>query len=246
MSLLQNAAVPSTAKPTDRRAFLFVAILAAAHIAFSLWGNEPGYLTYDSGTYHFMVKTFAETGGFVVDNGYELAPSDELIVAQLRAPREVLVAQYPEVYTFIALPFYLLMGYPGLLFLNALAFVAIVLMIYRLAMRLFGEPGLAITAMAIYAFATYAWEWSHSSYPHLTSTLLVLVAADAIAGLLFDDDSARGWGPALVAGLLVGLGAGLRLDSIFVLPALALPLLLASPVRWRALGALGAGLVPGL
>ncbi|MEM8997866.1 MAG: hypothetical protein AAGF23_24005, partial [Acidobacteriota bacterium] len=219
--------------------------LAAAHLAFSLWGNEPGYLTYDSGTYHFMVKTLAETGGFVVDNGYGRLPSVELIVAQLRAPRDVLVAQYPEAYTFLALPFYWAMGYPGLLFLNALAFVAIVLVIYRLSMRLFGEPGLAFMAMAVYAFATYAWEWSHGVYPHLSSTLLLLVAVDGVAKLLFEEGAARRWGPALVAGLLVGLAAGLRLDSIFVLPALTLPLLLAAPVRWRALGALGLGLVPG-
>ena len=59
----------------------------------------PGYLTYDSGTYHIMVKTLAETGGFLIDNGYEAAPSEELIVGQLRAPDGRLVAQYPETFT---------------------------------------------------------------------------------------------------------------------------------------------------
>ncbi|MEM8997981.1 MAG: hypothetical protein AAGF23_24585, partial [Acidobacteriota bacterium] len=68
---------------------------------------------------------------------------------------------------------------------------------------------------------------------------------DRVAALVFQDPAGRRWVPALVAGLLVGLGAGLRLDSIFILPALALPLVLAAPVRRRALGALGAGLVPG-
>ncbi|MEM8997580.1 MAG: hypothetical protein AAGF23_22535, partial [Acidobacteriota bacterium] len=181
MSLPDAQVVDSTETKIRRRDFVLVALLAAAHLAFSGWINKPGYLTYDSATYHFMVKTFAETGGFAVENGYDRLPSEALIVAHLRAPNGTLVAQYPETYTFLALPFYLLMGYPGLIFLNALAFVGVVLMIYRLSMRLFGEPRLAFTAMAIYAFATYAWEWSHSSYPHLTSTLLLLVAADRVA-----------------------------------------------------------------
>ena len=117
------AAAPAAAadpeRSSGRRPWRVVILLLGLHLAFSLVVNEPGYLTYDSGTYHFMVKTFAETGGFTVRNGYEELPSPALVVAQLRTPTGELVAQYPETYTFLALPFYLVMGYPGLIFINA-------------------------------------------------------------------------------------------------------------------------------
>ena len=50
----------ATFKPTAP--LLVAALLAVLHLSFSLGVNPPGYLTYDSGTYHYMAKTFAETG----------------------------------------------------------------------------------------------------------------------------------------------------------------------------------------
>ena len=240
----------ATKKRVDVR--LLILALIALHLAFALFVNRPGYTTWDSGTYHLMAKNFAQTGGFVFDNAYDELPSPALAIAQLRAPQGMLVSQYPETYTVLVLPFYLLMGYPGLIFLNVLCFAAIALLLYRLAMRLFGDPSLALVASAIYAFATYAWEWSFSPYPHLSSTLLLLGAVYGVAGIVFGDVGSgrpadeRGWLPALCAGFAVGLAVGLRLDSIFILPGLVLPLALARPVRWRALVALAAGLLPGL
>lgn len=244
-----------------RWAWLLIASAIVLHLAFSLFVNRPGYMTWDSGTYHLMVKAFAETGSFVVDNGYSELPSPELLVGQLRAPRGFPVGQYPEIYTLLTLPFYWLLGYRGLLFFNALCFAAIALLVHRLALRLFGDRSLALAAMTIYALCTFAWEWSHSSYPHLSSTLAILLAVYGVAATLFEDrsatrgvvegdagspDSVRSWLPALGAGAAAGVALGLRLDSVFILPGLLVPLLLARPVRWRATAALFAGMAPSL
>ena len=243
-----------------RRVWLIVAAAIVLHLAFSLFVNRPGYMTWDSGTYHIMVKTFADTGSFVIDNGYSELASPALLVGHLRAPRGFPVGQYPETYTLLTLPFYLVLGFRGLLFFNALCFVGIALLVYRLAVYLFGDRRLGIAALTIYSLSTFAWEWSHSTYPHLSSTLAILLAVYGVVMVLFPDrstvdgpetdpsveDQARRWLPALGAGVAMGIAFGLRLDSIFVLPALLVPLLIARRVRWRAAAALLAGLTPGV
>lgn len=222
------------------------AALVAGHLYFSLAVNVPGYLTWDSGTYHLMVKTLAETGGFVVDNGYDEIASPELVVGQLRAPAGRLVAQYPEIFTLFALPFYLALGWPGVFFLEAVAFLGVVGLLYLLAHRLFDDHSLALGAVAIYVFATFAWEYSQSSYPHLLATFLVLAGFYAMVRAWRDPEGSPRTRWAFAAGLAGGLAIGVRLDSLFALPALGLPLLLSRPARWRELFATGFGLIPGL
>ncbi|MEM7355931.1 MAG: hypothetical protein AAF657_34260, partial [Acidobacteriota bacterium] len=107
------------------------------HLAFAYWINPSGYLTYDSGTYHFMAKTFAETGSFIVQNGYADYPVPELAVAQIRIAGDHLAAQYPEFLSVLAYPLYRLFGYHGLLLLNALSFLAINGLIFVLGRTLF-------------------------------------------------------------------------------------------------------------
>lgn len=230
--------------PWNSRRVMVFAVLAAAHLAFSLFVNPAGPLTYDSGTYHFMVKNFAGTGSFIVENGYRDYPSPELEVAQLRISDDRLVSQYPELLTVLALPFYLSFGYQGLLIFNALSFLAITVLVFQLARQLFDSPGLGDLAAAIYALATFAWEYSHSSYPHLSSTLFIL-AAYTLAARALAGGSATTGKPWFAAGLCAGLAVGLRLDAAFAVPGLFLLLLLSRPLRVPPMLALVAGLAPG-
>jgi len=220
--------------------------LALLHLAFSFFVNPPGYLTYDSGTYHLMAKTFAETGSFVVRNGYEELPSPELVVAQLRVSGDHLASQYPEFLTVLVYPFYRLFGYRGFFVLNALAFLGVNLLIHRLAVRLFKSRRTGWLAVAVYSFGTFAWEYSHSSYPHLSSTLFILAAYNLLAGAVFERRARGAVWRCAAAGLVAGLAVGLRLDAVFAVPGLFLPLLFARPVRFRELAAVAAGLAPGL
>ena len=226
---------------------LVATLLAALHLAFSLGVNPPGYLTWDSGTYHYMAKTFAETGSFIVWNGYEEFPSPELVVAQLKAHDDHLVAQYPELLSVLVYPLYLLFGYHGLLLLEALAFLLVNALLFRLAIRLFDDRRLAWTGLFVYSFATFAWEYSQSSYPHLISTAFLLGAWVLLVEVLPIGGGARG-GRAVAlclgAGVAAGMAIGLRLDAAFGVACLGVPFLFLRPFRWREVLALAAGFAP--
>lgn len=236
-------------------------LLSLAHVAFSLWVNPPGYLTYDSGTYHFMAKTFAETGGFQVWNGYQEFPSETLRVAQLQLSGSHLVAQYPELLTVLGYPFYLAFGYHGLLLMEALAFLGINWLLFQLALTLFRSRAIAWLSLLVYSFGTFAWEYSQSSYPHLASTFFLLAAYTLLAKALpwqHEVDTADAVEASVTqthrhllwlcfgAGLAAGCAPGMRLDAAFALPGLFLPFLLWRPLRWRLALATAAGLVPGM
>lgn len=247
----------SGGRPTTSAPFWVAIVLAVAHLAFSYGINPPGYLTYDSGTYHFMAKTFAESGTFLVWNGYEEWPTDILRVAQLKIHDGHLVAQYPELLTVLGYPFYALFGYPGLFLLQAVAFLGINLLLFRLAMGLFDSRRIAWLSLGVYSFGTFAWEYSQSSYPHLLSTFFVLAAYTLLA-------EALPWGQSsghrlaatpsprrqlllcFAAGLAAGLAPGVRLDATFAIAGLFVPFLLLRPFRLSMILATGAGLVPGM
>lgn len=232
---------------------LVFTVLAAFHLAFSLSLNPPGYLTWDSGTYHYMAKTFAETGSFIVWNGYEEFPSPALEVAQLKVHDDHLVAQYPEMLSVVVYPLYLLFGYHGLLLLEALSFLAINGLLFALATHLLGGRRHGWLAMAIYSFATYSWEYSQSSYPHLVSTAFLLAAYYLVARTLplaegIEEEVAAARRPlwCAAAGMAAGLAVALRLDAAFGVPGLFAAFLLLRPVRWRDGLALGLGFLPGM
>ncbi len=229
---------------------LLLLALVIAHLAFSFLVNPPGYLTFDSGTYHYMARTLATTGSFIVWNGYEEFPSPALEVAQLRINDAGLVAQYPEFLTVLGYPFYVAFGYHGLLLLNAVAFVGINVLIFSLARLLFQSRRIGYLAMAVYTFATFAWEYSQSSYPHLSSALFVLGSYYLVA-LSVKRRAGGSWSKATLvlsagAGLAAGLGVGLRLDAAFGIPGLFVPLLFAGRLMLAELAALVVGLAPGL
>lgn len=235
---------------------LVLTVLAALHLAFSLSINPPGYLTWDSGTYHYMAKTFAETGSFFVWNGYEEYPAEALEVGQLKISGDHLVAQYPELLSVLVYPLYRLFGYHGLLLLEAITFPLICFLIFVLARTLFpGRRSLGYLAIGVYTFATFAWEYSQSSYPHLISTFFIVLAFTLLARALFrggeaatgtDGETPRHPWLCGAAGLAAGLAIGLRLDSAFALPGLFAPFLFLRPIRWRDGMAMALGLLPGL
>ncbi len=239
----------TSGKPVIARPGLLLLLLAVVHLAFSLWINPPGYLTFDSGTYHYMARTLATTGGFVVQNGYEEFPSKALEVAQLRVNGGRLVAQYPEVLSVLNYPFYVTFGYPGLLLLNAVAFLGINVLIFALTRLLFGSAHVSYLAVIVYSFGTFAWEYSHSSYPHLSSTLFILASYYLLALAVIKRRAGAGPGIAALcaagAGLIAGLAVGLRLDSAFAIPGLFFSLLFAGRFLLSELAALAAGLAPG-
>ncbi len=235
----------------DKAKYAIVFVLMALQVFYVLVITQPSHFSVDEGVYHMMARAMAQDGSLAVWNGYGETPSDELVYALLRedlrdgaAPR--LVPQYPAIYAFIAAPFYMIGGYKGLFWINLLAFFGTVWATAAIARRLYGDRSVALNAVLFLILGTFTWEYAQGAWPHSLS--MFMVAAAVLAGLVALDRESPGqatvW--AAVAGLVVGIGAGIRYDAILVAPALALPFLFGSPPRVRPLIGLAAGLVPGL
>lgn len=235
----------------DRVKLGVIALLMVLQVFYLLNLTQPAHFTVDEGVYHMMARSMARDGSLEVWNGYAETPSEELVYSLLRkdlrdpsAPR--LIPQYPSVYAFIAAPFYMTGGIKGLFWINLLAFFGTIWATAAIARRLYGDRSVALNAVLFLILATFSWEYAQGIWPHTLSMLLV--SAAVLVGLVaLDRDSpgqAAGW--TVLAGLIIGLAAGIRYDAILVAPAIALPFLLASPARVRPLAGLAAGLVPGL
>ena len=221
-------------------------LFGIATIAWAIWMNPDGYAASDEAIYHMMTLTLVEDGNLFIWNGYEEFPSPELVPSLARAHQGHLYPQYPVYYSAIAYPFIFLLGFKGFYLLNAISLLAATFVCYRLAKLLFHDADLAKNSSLILLFATFAWEYGQTAWPHTVSVLLVTIST-YLATVAYRSSGVRG---SLVAsfgaGLVAGLGVGVRLDMILVLPALVVPFLFVSPWRPREAFAIGAGAIPGL
>jgi hypothetical protein len=103
---------------------------------------------------------------------------------------------------------------------SALAMALAVVLLFRLALRLTGEPQGAVFAALALGFATPAFGWATAFFGHATSAALLLAAMVAIVGCTAPGLSRRSacWG---------GLGAGLALGAAVAVEYTALPASLA-------------------
>ena len=216
------------------------------HVVFSLLFVAPGHLSIDEGVYDLMARDFSATRSLWIGNGYEEFASPELALPMLTVHEGTLVPQYPSVYTLLASPFYWLAGYRGLFLLNAAAFILAAGTCFLIAHRLFRDPNLSLNACLILVFATFAWEYTQAAWPHALTMLLVALAVYWTIVALQASRLRSELSLALLAGLTLGTGVGVRLDTIFALPAVLLPFLFVHPWRPRAGLAVCVGLLPGL
>lgn len=241
----------SAAAQSERAREVFVKTLVlfaifAIHLAISLFLVRAGHTTIDEGIYDFMIRDFVQRQSFTVWNGYAEFPSPELQLPLMRLHNGTLAAQYPGLFAVLASPFYWLFGYRGLFLLNALAFTGAVALCFAIAQRLFRDTALALNACLILIFATFAYQYAQAAWPHAVSLFLTALALyHGIAAVQAAERSDRLRG-AFLAGLAVGVGVGVRYDTVFMLPAVTLPFLLGRPMRLAPVAAVAAGLLPGL
>jgi hypothetical protein len=205
-----------------------------------------GHLNIDEGVYHLMVRDYATTGEFRLWTGYEEFQTAELTWPIVVDRNGQLFSQYPQLYTILAAPLFALMGYKALFLINALASVGSLWLTVWLARFLFPDRPIAAGAGLIFVFATFSWDYAFASMPHALSVFCVLAAFAVAAQAHSRLEDARSFPLAMAAGLIAGLSVGIRLDAIFVLPALVVPFLFRTP--WRPFHALAAvaGALPGL
>lgn len=187
-------------------------LLVALHLGYSWLLSPTGHLTYDSGTYHWMVKNWTQNGGFHIDNGPPEIRDEAFRVAQLRWHDNQLAGQYPEFYTFLLAPFYLLFGFAGFKIANSLFFLGTNYLIWKIARFYSTRRGFPLSCVLIYSFATFAWNYSQSEYPHLTATFFI-ACSFWLALLSLQGQHRTGW--ALLSGAALGLATGIRYDSLY-------------------------------
>lgn len=237
---------PAEALHAARVKFLYLALPLAVTLATLIFFNGGGHLSVDEGVYHMMVQSFSTAGDLSVWNGYQEFPSPELVLPVLRVHDGLLFPSYPYLFPVLATPFYWLAGYKGLFILNALAFFGVVALTFVIAQKLFRDSDLARNACVILVLATFAAEYSQAAWPHALTMLFVTGAVYCSVAALQACDRRRSIALNLAAGLVVGFGVGVRLDVVFVLPALFLPFMFTDPWRpWQAAAGC-VGTLPGL
>ncbi len=229
----------------QRKSILLGFICFLTIVASFLFANQGAFVN-DEETYLLMARNFAESGGLAIWNGYQEYPSAELVFQHTVAHEGRLVPHYPYLFPVLSFPLYQLFGNQGLLVLNAIAYAATVGVCFCLARILFRDAALALNACLILVFATFSWEYSQAIWPHAVSMLFVTASVYCAALALLSPGGRKSAALALAAGVVAGFGAGVRLDTIFVLPGLIVPFMFVRPWRpWCVLAAC-LGVVPGL
>lgn len=224
-----------------------LALLLLGHLLFSVFAVAPGHLVSDEGKYHQMARAFAEDQSLTLWQEFREFPSPELRTwNHLPGKDGSLQSQYPYLHPVLAWPFYKMAGFRGLFAMNAIAYAVLAGICFLLGKRLWRDPRIAADSVILLTLGSYAWQYSQAAWSQSLAAAFLLAgvwfgvcavqAGERRAALLY------GW----AAGMMVGLGAGIRLDVIFMAPALFIPLLYDSAPRWRVAGAVLAGLLPGL
>lgn len=229
-----------------RQKWLVLGLFGALAVVWALWIAPDAYLVNDEALYHLMTLALLNDGTLSVWNGYEEFPSAELAFGHVRLHDGHLYSPYPILFPLIAAPFVALLGFKGFYLLNTLALLAAVVACYRLARLVFNDSLLAANACLILVFATFVAEYGPAAWPHTLTVALATQATHLACIALRANPGARAAGLTFGAGFLAGVGIGIRLDTVFVVPALMAPFLFASPWRPREALATAAGTFPAL
>ncbi len=240
--------VPSRSSGTRRWAIAggLCLLLILGQMAVTAKIAVPGFLVIDEVIYEWMARDLNATGGVALQTGFAQIPSPELYHhLHMRTHSGKVYAQYPQLFPLLAAPLVGALGLYALIILNSVAFAGVVGLCWALAWELFGDARRAAAACVILVFGTFSWEYSQHAWPHSVATLF----STAALFLAFRGLQSRGRKAVLLAlgaALVAGVGVGIRLDVVFVLPCIVLPFVFASPVRLREVLSVLAGAAPCL
>lgn len=213
-------------------------------VAGAVWA-VPAYLGPDGLIYAGMLDAFARHGSLFIGNGYEAYGSEALTLSFMSPAEGGLAPQYPGGWGILGAPVYAAWGIRGVIVLNAVASALTLPLIWATARALFEDRDIAVHAALIFGIASFAVDYAFGFSPHAVTTLLTTAALAA---------AAHGWRGgewperrgALVAGLILGLGANIRVDALILAAPIGVWLLGAGRRPYVATAWLAAGLLPGL
>lgn len=209
-----------------------------------LWVFSPGLFIVDEALYSLAARTFANTQGFTIENGWARHHSENLRTWLLMRGPGGLTPQYPAGQAVISAPFYAALGNRGLMLMNVLAACGTLFATNALAIRWTNDRAAALAAVILLVGATFWLDYVHAVWPQSIAVLSVVLALLATTIALDEDRLAARY--CVGAGAAVGAGMLFRTDPILALPALGLALFLFSTRPIRANAWLTAGIVPFL
>jgi 4-amino-4-deoxy-L-arabinose transferase-like glycosyltransferase len=203
------------------------------------------YFTIDEAHYHLMAEGLVEGFRFDIPNRLDAGAPPEMTPFLAVDVDGRITSQYPHLYAFLAAPFEWAFGLRGLYVLNAVAYVIVLVLTCRIAVRLTRDRTIAAWACAVFAFATYSLQYAAAIWPHILALAFIVAATLAVLRSNEHPDHPAGLLWAGIAGLCIGVGIGVRLDVAF--GALAIAALIMLEGRWIVRGAVyAAGAIPGL
>jgi 4-amino-4-deoxy-L-arabinose transferase-like glycosyltransferase len=225
-------------------ALVAAVLVPMAWLIHALFFAPAGFFTGDEVIHAAMVERFAVDASFVLQNGYDQVAAPMLELILLVPGVDGLVAQYPSGFSIIASPFYLLAGERGVVLLNTAATVIILLLTYKLALRLFEDARLAVNAALILGLATFAVDYAFAIWPHAIANAFIMASVYAV--VVSSDGARKAWLWAVLAGLALGLGATIRAEAVIAAPILFVWLFVNSRKLVLGAGCYLAGLAVGL
>lgn len=248
---MRSAALPTRTGGLGRirganPALLGATAAAVAWLALILLG-PGGLFTIDELIYVAAAAEFAGDASIFVQNGYEHFGSEALRLWFLVAGPNGLAPQYPSGFPAVAAAPFAAFGPRGIMLLNAGAALGVLYLSHRLALRLFSDPAVARAAVLILALASFLGDYAVGIWPHAPSALVV------VAGTLFLAEAVLGGAErnrdrlfALAAGLVIGMGLLVRLDSVLAVPPLLIWAIVVAPRPLRLVPPAALGMLPGV
>jgi len=226
-----------------RHSTAVILAIGAGLLLFAVFQARIGFFIIDEAIYLFAADTFRLTGGFLLDNGLDLARSDDLLwTSLLTLGPDGLTSQYPPGTTFVWAPLLSLFGERSVVVLNAAATVGTLFAIRGLALRLFGDPAIAVGACLLFLFATFTLEYAFVYWPHMISVWTIVMSFNLFLDAM--DDRRGTLMPAVLSGLVLGAGMLFRLDNVLLLPVFAVLAVLFAVAPLRLLAGGAAGILP--
>lgn len=233
------------ADPAEKLYWRVWLALVALHLLYSFVLRPEVYISTDEAAYILMSKYLAEQGSLWIANGWHEIKSGIFYynLVYRVTPEGHLTGHYPPLFPAAGVPLYPLFGLDALHAVNALCYLLLVAVTFKLAARGFGDRVLAHQAALILALATFTWPFSQMALSHVVNGLLVLCACYFFLRGFDPPGQARAL---LLAGFFAGLAVLARLDGIYVLWAMLIMMGFERPLPWRRILLLCAGVVPPL
>ena len=201
---------------------------------------STGFYIIDEVVYITGADTFLSSQSLFIENGFEDFRSRDLRWIDLLVfGPEGLTPQYPVGSALVGAGLIGLLDVRGILLFHAVCMAATVFVTRALAIKLFKDETIGLFAALLFYFGTFVSEYAFGLWPHAVSILSVSTAFLWFLHALDADEKAFTY--ASVSGLILGAGFLFRLDSILLLPVIALltvPLAIR-PVSIFAGGAVG-------